>query len=156
MAVRYERWTVNSFWVFILFWIIPVLLSQDSTLPLNSVWDVITYRSVYYSIFGFLTGYIISGSFRIRFRGHIKIKNLSLFNLILQVLSIVSFAVCFLTLKGFPLLSNDILNARMNIQSMSPLAWTLTQSAFLSANLRSVLKNDGRWRPVNEGLLWLM
>lgn len=158
LLVTYYRHRLNAgvLWIFFGAWIVPVWISQFSSLPLNKEWADITVLASIAVMLGLYGGYFTGVLLPVRFFANryksISTQKLSLISTILLLLALSSFIILFVSLGRPPLLSDSILENRKLIQEINPILWSITQFSFLSASIAAILHVNNCWTRLNKFL----
>lgn len=153
-----HRFNAGILWIFFGAWIVPVWVSQFSSLPYNREWaDITVVASVAVMVGlygGYFTGVLIPVKLFALPSKSISMKNLSSISTILQLLALLSFIILFFFVGRPPLLSDSILENRKLIQEINPTLWSVTQFSFLSASISSLLHMNSCWTRLNKMLFF--
>lgn len=149
-----HRFTIGTLWIFVFFWVIPVLISQISTLPLNEEWKFITTISATLVILGFFIGYFVGKILPSKSINFFYIKSssriLHQFLYLTQVLIIIIFILMYYKVGQFPLFSDNILENRKLIQSNNKLLWSMSQFSFVTASISSIFYLRNTWTKLQK------
>jgi len=160
LLITYCRHRLNAgiLWIFFGAWIVPVWISQFSSLPYNKEWADITVFASIAVMAGLYGGYFTGVLMPVRLFANrsksIPTQKLSLISTILQLVALFSFIVLFASLGRPPLLSDSILENRKLIQEINPTLWSVTQFSFLSASIAAILYLNNCWTRLNKILFF--
>lgn len=155
-----EKFNVRILWILFICWVVPIVISQDSTLLFNQKWKLITYQSSISVIIGFYFGYVLAKLVPLKILSRAKptfnIKYLSKINYSFQLISVISFLYIYFSVGNFPLISDDILANRIFVQNYNPVLWTLTQLSFASASISIALIQEKKLSKISKFFIVLI
>lgn len=146
LALILDKTNFKSAWYIPIFWLVPVLLAQNTDLPLNSQWSSIVLVSSLTVALGFALGQILVAVI-IPKRGQVQAiyvdRDMLTATRIIGLFSLSAFIIIYIK-SGIPLLSDDISRARTSLLREIPVLWSMTQISLIFATSRMLLKINGQ------------
>ena len=158
LSIYFDGNRIRSMGLFTLFWVFPTLLSQITSFEMNKEWGLLVLSMVFLSFFGFLVGYLISYFFQKRESG-LPVLPLHYYLLIANLyhaIAILALIYIFYSLGSFPLFSDNISKARIELPVLNSYLWSLVQLSIMAASLLSFSYINGLFSRVSMVLSVIM